>query len=447
MVSSQPDPVAAERFIPIPVVRLELSKAEPPETNQHGQLVALVTIHGVPLGVLSILDGQPCSPEELISLAADRFQESLHDHLERDGISSKGLAGALSSSPEGACARRLPTSPRRVSVVVCTLGQDLRLVQTVTSILNQSHADLELLVVDNAPASGCARTLLAGLHDPRLKIVEEPRRGLSAARNAGLARATGGVVAFTDDDAYAEAHWLQSLLAPFDDHESVVCTTGLVLPAELETRAQLFFEEFGGFDKGFERLVWSIDVPSWPPALGKPGAGSALHPFSPGVYGSGNNMAFRVDWLRSQTLFDEALGAGSLTRGGEDLDAFLRVMLSGKYLVYEPRAIVRHHARRDMAGLHAQMYSYGSGLSASIVKHLLSSPRTAWSIVVRTPAGLRRMLDPGSEKNAGRTAAFPSSLKRAELRGFAVGPLLYARARLRLRSRRGFSHGQRIGAI
>jgi GT2 family glycosyltransferase len=240
------------------------------------------------------------------------------------------------------------------------------------------------------------------------------------------------VVAFTDDDAYADPDWIRHLLAPFDQHPDVVCVTGLVLPAELETAAQRWFEEFGAFDKGFDRVVWRTQgADPELDALGCVGGGGVLFPYSAGVYGSGNNMAFRVDWLQQHGAFDVALGAGTVTRGGEDIDAFLRVMLSGKAIVYEPRALVRHHARGDMDGLRTQMYGYGSGMCAVIVKHFVSSPRGAARILARVPAGLKKLLDPGSDKNKSKTSVFPAELARAELQGYAAGPALYLLSRLR----------------
>jgi cellulose synthase/poly-beta-1,6-N-acetylglucosamine synthase-like glycosyltransferase len=140
-------------------------------------------------------------------------------------------------------------------------------------------------------------------------------------------------------------------------------------------------------------------------------------------------MAFRTQWLEEHGGFDEALGAGSATRGGEDLDAFLRVILRDGVIVYEPRALVRHAARADMSSLRNQMFGYGSGMAAVITKHLLSSPRTAMAIAAKLPAGLRRLLDPSSTKNEHRTNSFPRELVRAELRGYVAGPALYVRGR------------------
>ncbi len=121
------------------------------------------------------------------------------------------------------------------------------------------------------------------------------------------------------------------------------------------------------------------------------------------------------------------------------------VMLSGKALVYEPAAVVRHSARRELADLRAQLYGYGSGNSAAIARHVLAGPGRALGILGRVPVGLRRMLDPRSEKNARRSGGYPKALARVELRGFALGPLLYLRSRREARRRRR-AHPLRVPA-
>ena len=435
MRRSRPDPSGGNpRFVPTPVADLELARtSDPPRRNERGAISVLVRVHGVPLGVLSLTGSDSERVEDLEVAAAERFHDGLVAHLAADGLHSSNPLTTAREHP--VCPRPTSDGGGLVTVVVCSLGADPRLRETVQSILAQSHRELELVVVCNRPTSTSVDTLLAGVDDPRLRIVLEPCAGLSAARNAGLAAAHGRVVAFTDDDAYADPEWLRQLLAPFSQHYDVVCVTGLVLPAELATPAQVWFEEFGAFDKGFERLVWARGVRQDLDVLGERGTGGVLFPYSAGVFGSGNNMAFDTAWLRSARLFDEALGAGALTRGGEDLDGFLTVMLAGRVLVYEPRAVVRHYGRRDVGALRTQMFGYGSGMSAVIVKHFVASPRNAVGIIARLPAGLRKLLHPGSEKNVGRVE-FPRELARAELRGYAAGPILYVRSRRAARRRR-----------
>ena len=441
-------------FTPVPVLDLELTAdpsgsatgAVPPTADAaaaaptaDGRALVVGRVHGVPVGVAHLGPGTgPVAGRALVQLADD-----VRAHLVQDGLAPgtltdladlADLAEALRGAA-GADCRVRPVVPARqpVTVVVCTMGEEPRLLRTVASVLGQEHVDdLELVVVDNRPASGRVAALLRDVHDPRLRIVPEPKPGLSAARNAGVRAARGDLVAFTDDDAYADPAWVARLVEPFAHADAVVCTTGLVLPAEIETPAQLLFEEFGAFDKGFDRLVWSARPTTGLAGLGRPGEGGPLFPYSAGVFGSGNNMAFRRTWLAEQP-FDEALGAGTPTRGGEDLDAYLRVILADAVLVYEPAALVWHAARREMSALQGQLYGYGSGMAALVVKHVLH-PRRAVAVARRLPAGVRKLLDPASEKNESRSADFPPELGRTELRGYLAGPLLYARSRWRDRA-------------
>ncbi|MFT4297010.1 MAG: glycosyltransferase family A protein, partial [Micropruina sp.] len=342
----------------------------------------------------------------------------------RDAVAAGGVR-----PPSGFVAGRPARTP--VSVVVCTLGREPRLTTTIAALLAQTHAALEVVVVDNDPASGRVPALLSGFHDQRLRVLEEPRRGLSAARNTGLAAAAHPVVAFTDDDAVPAPDWVAALAAVFDADPGVDCVTGLVLPAEVATRAQLFFEEAGGFDKGLRAVHWRRDGAGT--GLGtEPGPQGLAFPFD-GGFGSGNNMAFRADGLRARGGFDEALGAGAPTRGGEDLDAFQAVYLSGGSIVYWPAALVRHHHRADHAGLVEQLHGYGVGMAAVVTKRFLSSPATALGVLRRLPGGLRLLLDARSAKNSGKSAAFPADATRAERRGYLIGPVAYLRARLSLR--------------
>lgn len=398
-------------FVPVPVAEFDLSAAGPaPSPNPLGQISLLVRQDGVPRGVLSLVDPAP-----------DR------DATEIEALARVRFPIRVTRDPEPGDVLGADTL---VTVVLCTLGEDPRLPTAVKSILAQTHDAVDVVVVDNRPASGGTVELLREVTDARLRIVAEPRRGLSVARNTGLEAARGSIIAYTDDDAIADPQWISTLIRPFFEHPDVACVTGLVLPAAIDTDAQLLFEEFGAFDKGFERVVWTMrQEVSELAALGQLGDGGVLFPYSAGVYGSGNNMAFRTQWLHDHGKFDVALGAGSLTRGGEDLESYLTVMLNDGVLVYEPAALVRHFARSDMEGLRKQMFGYGSGMAAVIAKHVTAGPRSALAILGRIPAGARHLLSPASEKNESKSSSYPKDLSRQELKGYLAGTVLYVRAR------------------
>jgi hypothetical protein len=137
-----------------------------------------------------------------------------------------------------------------VTVVVPSAGRPELAARCVRSVLATEYPRLEVIVVDNRPEVPALRDLAAS--DDRVSYVPEPVRGLSNARNRGAAEASGEIIAFTDDDAVVDRLWLDRLVAEFAD-PAVDCVTGLVLPYALETPAQQWFEQWGGFGKGFRR--------------------------------------------------------------------------------------------------------------------------------------------------------------------------------------------------
>ncbi len=441
----------APAFRPIDCLDLELSEPWPElPTDGTRDLQVLVRLHGEPLGGVTVADLPAGDPADLLAeRIAAAYARQIAAHLRADGLPVEGttvdgrgdwalLSAACRASDVSTCQRRLePGTPAPlVSVVVCTIGTEKRLPDSLRALLAQDYEPYEVVVVDNAPDNPTTRTLVEQLADPRLRYVPETRRGLSVARNTGLAAARGELVAYTDDDAIADRGWVRTVAAVFAEDPRVACVTGLVLPAEAATQAQAWFEEFGGFDRGYQRLVWRLPRLTGPTdALGPAGDGGPVFPYSAGYYGSGNNMAFRRDVLVAMGGFDVALGAGSLAKGGEDLDAYLTVLLGGGVLVYEPRAMVRHYHRSDYDALRTQMKNYGIGLTAMLAKRVLTSPRELGTIAARVPAGVKRLLDPGSTKNEKKGAQYPRELTRLELFGFVAGPALYVRARVDARRR------------
>lgn len=350
-------------------------------------------------------------------------------------------SAAPASSP--APARPPVGSETLVSVVVCTLGRDPRLTRTVRAVLDQTHREVDLVVVDNDPSSGRVRELLADVRDARLRTVAEPVRGLSAARNAGLAAARGDLIAYTDDDAIPDATWVAESLTVFgaDRTGAVTCVTGRVLAAETATQEQEWFEQAGIFDKGETRTVWSL-AQGAAADLGHPGRRSAFFPYTAGEVGSGNNMVFRTAALRELGGFDEALGAGSPAKGGEDLDIFRRVLLHGDVIVYTPDAVVRHFHRDTYDALRAQMFGYGVGMSAVLTKLLLHGGRPALAVLRLVPQGVHNLLHPTSPKNVKKPEEMPRELLRTELLGYLAGPALYVKSVVVSRRRRAAAAGK-----
>jgi O-antigen biosynthesis protein len=301
-------------------------------------------------------------------------------------------------------------------------------VECIAAILRQDYPRIEVVIVDNAPRSSATMDAVQAHfgEDPRVRYTREYRAGISFARNRGLAAAGGPIVAFTDDDVRVDEGWLTALVRPFLDHPETGCVTGLVMPAQLDTRAQVWTEEFGGFNKGYDARVWDLDTRD-----------DVLFPYAAGRLGSGQNMAFDTEFLRRSGGFNTALGTGSPAMGGEDLAAFFSVVTSGRQLAYAPAAVVWHIHRRDMRSLRRQLFTYGVGLSAYLTSCLVERPQRILDLLPRVPAGMRHLLSPGSGKNVHKSSAYPKHLTLLEMAGLLYGPMAYARGRLRAWRLRG----------
>lgn len=415
---------------PVQVSQVELTRPLPSlsatgQGSAYETAFVLVRLHGCPLGTLELDLTRPMEAPVLADAIWRRLGPEISAHLAADGTtSSPPLTSAGLSVDEAAC-REEPAGERPfASVVVATHDRTDELARSLASLLAMDYAGWELIVVDSAPSSTAATRLvrqLAASSSTPIGYETEPEPGLSRARNRGLASAQGEIVAFTDDDAVVDDRWLARLVEGFQAAPGVGCVTGLSLPAELETPPQVWFEQFGGFGKGFERQIFDrlshrrIDP---------------LYPYKLGIFGSGLNMAFDRSVIRGLGGFDESLGAGSRVSGGEDLDAFLRIIMAGYSLVYEPRALVWHYHRRTVSELQRQLHGSGTGLSAVVTKHLLAR-ETRSEMVTRAPLGLSYLLKPSSPKNRNKQRDFPRSLTTAELSGIAAGPFLYLYSRFR----------------
>ncbi|MFG3491856.1 glycosyltransferase [Streptomyces sp. NPDC047972] len=335
--------------------------------------------------------------------------------------------GARPGEDPGAAHRGGTAGPPSISVIVATRNRAGMLRDCLDSLLALDYPRYEVIVVDNAPADTSTEHLVrreyAGRRDgPTVRYLREPVPGLARAHNRGLAVADGDIAAFTDDDTLVDPHWLTALAEPFLADPRTGCVTGLIVPAELDTEAQIALERHGAFGKGYAPLTWSLREPPADP----------LFPFTAGRFGSGANMAFRTELLHGLGGFDPATGTGTPARGGDDLLAFFRVLAHGRSLAYEPTAIVWHRHRRTHEALAAQAYGYGAGFGAFLAAALAHEPRMLPALLRRLSGGVRYAIARNRER-AGPAAGpdgTPSSLARLELRGLLYGPIGYLRSRL-----------------
>ena len=380
----------------------------------------LVRLHHQPLGFVTVplADDGPDAPQ-----VAERVWEQLRvevdAHLLEDGL------GPVASIPvAGLVAERRPrcmqgrtggSAAPLVTVVVCTRDRPRSLARCLEALAKVHYDPFEVVVVDNAPTTPQTLAVVRARSDAdsRVRYVREPRPGLSRARNCGLRAARGELVAFTDDDVVVDPHWLDGVVRGFGRSPSVACVTGLVPSARLESAGQRYFDR---------RVSWAVSCTPRRYGLRAGADESPLYPYAAGQFGTGANFAFRTAMLRELSGFDEALGAGAPAGGGEDLDVFVRTILAGYELAYEPAAVVWHEHRMELGQLRRQLFDYGVGLAAFATKYL-SDRRTARDVLVRLPRGLRHLR--GIATRAERPSGLPRSVLIPELLGLAWGPIAY----------------------
>lgn len=403
-----------------PIANIQLPVREDGVAYNGVQL--LVRMQRIPVGYVHLtprdLDAQVISHQIWAELGA-----VINERRSRAGLPPLDVLPVDGIQAEQRLADEPADSPL-VTVVVCTRNRPDSVLVTLRGLVRMRYQPFEVVVVDNAPSSDATKDAVQREFgtDPKIRYVREPRPGLSCARNRGLAEASADVVAFTDDDVRVDQWWLNGIVRGFSAAPEVACVTGLIATAELDNAAQLYFHLREGWGANCERRVFDLTENR---------DESPLYPYSAGVFGAGANFAVSRTVLKEVGGFNEALGAGTPSGGGEDLNMFMRIVLAGHRLVYEPSAVVSHVHRTDLAELSRQMRAYGSGCTAALTAITMADARARRELPPKVISGVVRMLKLSSGVRDNPT--LPSGLIRREVGGFFVGPWLYLKGRRDLR--------------
>ena len=425
-------------FEPIQLLELELAGSEvgvagrQEDGRRYRWARVLVRLHGAPLGAVDLeLQDSAIAPEAVTECAWRTLGAAIDEHLTYDGLAPGPRTGASLPRPAvpPRCVRErqaFSAGAPLASVVIASRERPESLATTLDDVLALKYPRFEVIVVDNAPETDATRRLveLRSADAANLRYVCEPLPGLAVAHNRGLEATHGEIVAFTDDDVLVDRFWLLELARAFDLADDVACVTGLILPTELETPAQLWLEEWVRLNKGYEPRLFD---------LGSNRPGGKLFPYAAGTFGSGANMAYRTEALRAVGGFDPAMGTGTRARGGDDLAGFFSVVAAGHTLAYQPAAIIRHAYRRDSESLRTLMYDYGAGLGAFLTKIVVDRPGRLLDIAWRVPFGAAHALRSRPSGRNRNSRALANGLAVRERLGMLAGPAGYLIERRRRR--------------
>jgi cellulose synthase/poly-beta-1,6-N-acetylglucosamine synthase-like glycosyltransferase len=222
------------------------------------------------------------------------------------------------------------TAYPRVSVILPVFQAVDEIGRAVESLLalDWPQEQLEILIVDNGSTDG---TAAAVSRYPVTVLHENEVQSSYAARNRGLAAATGEWLAFTDSDCVVQPDWLRSLLLPAPAPE-VGAVAGEVLALELLTPVQRLVEQFG-------IMKHAVTLP---------------HKILPCF--STANVAVRRD------LLADLSGFRADVRYFADMELSWRLQIEKqRTILFRPEAVIRHRHRRTWGALWRQGVQHGRG--------------------------------------------------------------------------------------
>jgi len=261
-----------------------------------------------------------------------------------------------------------PPAPARtpmVSIVICAYNAERTMRACLESLTKLDYADYEVIIVDDGARD---RTAAIAADFPQFQLIRQPNRGLSVARNVGLNRARGELVAYTDSDCVVDPHWLTLMVRAMDERGFDACGGPNYAPHE----------------EG--RLEACCAASPGAPCQVLIGEEHAEHL-------AGCNMVFRKAVLAQIGGFDP-----QFTAAGDDVDICWRMSAAGFCIGFAPAAFVWHFRRNTVQAYYGQQRGYGRAEAMLYFKYperfnLLGQIKWRGRI-----PGINRMLPGGDEK-------------------------------------------------
>src|SRR5262245_45538855 len=213
----------------------------------------------------------------------------------------------------------------RISVVGCPSNGSRTLGDCCDGLLRLAYPNFEVIVVDDGSTDDAGQ--IARSHG--FRVIRTPNRGLSAARNTGLEAASGEIVAYLDDDARPDPHWLWYLARAFRSTRHA----GIGGPNIPPPGDGLVADYVAAAPGGPIHVLLTDEIAEHIP---------------------GCNMAFLASRLREIGGFDPRFRTA-----GDDVDLCWRLQARGYTIGFCPAAMVWHHRRGSVRAYYRQQRGYG----------------------------------------------------------------------------------------
>ncbi len=250
-----------------------------------------------------------------------------------------------------------------VSVIVCTYRSDdyENVLDVVASLLNQTYPEIEIIiVVDGNEGLRKKIATIYNTQDNIQVIASEESIGASGARNLGIRRARGDIIAFLDDDTVTEKRWIEDMINTYQKNDAIA-VAGTVLPIWLTKKPDYLPEE----------LYWLVG--STYEGFTKEGVTHVRNAL-------GANMSFKREVFEKVGSFNPDFGfarKGASYIQGEEPEFGLRMQNTlGKGVIYDPNLIVYHKVSEWKTRLRILLRrAFYQGYSKALLKKLSRSPK------------------------------------------------------------------------
>ncbi len=284
--------------------------------------------------------------------------------------------------------------PDRFSVVIPNWNGLRFLAACLNSLRDQTLADIEVILVDNASTDGSQDFVRSEYPEVRLIELAE-NRGFTGACNLGMKAATGAYIALLNNDTEVESDWVEQVARAFESHADAGIIASKMLLFDQRDRFHTAGDFFTTDGRAGNRGAWEWDQ-------GQYERGEFV--FS----ACGGSAVYRKSMLAEIDMLDEDFFFLL-----EDVDLAWRAQLAGYKVWYEPRAIVYHHLSATGGGVTASFFDGRNGI---------------WLIAKNMPASLlrkyaRQILARQLALLWQSTRSWRGREARARLRGMIAGAL------------------------
>lgn len=237
-----------------------------------------------------------------------------------------------------------------VSILMPVRNEEAAIAGAVASALAQTYDPIEVIVIDGR-SSDRTREVVTEIaaRDPRVRLLDNPKKAISPALNVGLAQARGTYIARMDGHATVNPEYVELGVRHLIDDPGVAAVGGRkVGVAESRTGKAISL------------------------ALSSPfGVGDSINHYGTEVQETDHSSfgVYRTEVARSVNGWDEELVAN------EDVDFDFRILGRGHRMLYNPDMIINWHVRETVRDLGRQYRRYGRGKGAMVAKNGLGAIR------------------------------------------------------------------------